>query len=177
MQNATQALDLVLTKLTLVARRVGLTDTAWAAAAGVRKETLSRLRSRRTCDFATLDALARSVGARIEVLEAEAAPVSADGHFPGGFTRDDEERLLNLAAARNLDPQAWRAAGPGFFMAGFAVLLASVRGMDRRALLALAERLHPGSSQVAAFSLWLERSPVQASRFMPMLSARLQHAA
>lgn len=170
-------LESVLATLSASARRRGLTDTAWAASAGVRKETLSRLRSRRTCDFATLDALARAVGARIDVLAVDGPLLAADGHFPVAVKRDDEERLLELAASRILDADAWKRCGPAFFMAGLAVMLAGVHGLDRRGLLALAERLHPGSSQVDGFTLWLARSPVRPSRFMPLLKERLLRAA
>jgi hypothetical protein len=170
-------LESVLATLSASARRRGLTDTAWAASAGVRKETLSRLRSRRSCDFATLDALARAVGARVDVLDIDGPPLAADGHFPVAVKRDDEERLLALAASRTLDANAWKRCGPAFFMAGLAVMLAGVRGLDRPGLLALAERLHPGSSAVDGFTLWLARSPVRPSRFIPMLKERLPRAA
>lgn len=176
MKESPSNLDSVLAALSASARRKGLTDTAWAASAGLRKETLSRLRGGRSCDFATLDALARAVGARIEAL-GEGPPVTADGHFPVAVKRDDEERLLQLAASRTLDPQAWKRLGPAFFMAGLAVMLAAVHGMDRPGLLALAERLHPGSSTVEGFTLWLSRSPVRPSRFLPMLKERLLRAA
>jgi hypothetical protein len=62
-------------------------------------------------------------------------------------------------------------------MAGLAVMLASARGSDRRGLLALAERLHPGASEVAVFERWLERSPVRPTRFLSLLDPRLAHAA
>lgn len=170
-------LESVLAALSASARRRGLTDTAWASCAGVRKETLSRLRSRRSCDFATLDALARAVGARIDVLDVDGQPLTADGHFPVAVKREDEERLLELAVSRTLDAGAWKRCGPAFFMAGLAVMLAGVHGLNRPGLLALAERLHPGSSQVDGFTLWLARSPVRPSRFMPLLKERLLRAA
>jgi hypothetical protein len=64
-------------------------------------------------------------------------------------------------------------------MAGLAVMVASVSEpeFDRRSLLELAEALHAGSSQVGVFGMWLERSPIRPSRFLPMLSAGLRHAA
>lgn len=177
MENATPVLNVILGTLTTAARRRGLTDTAWAAAAGVRKETLSRLRGRGSCDFATLEALATAVGLRIEVSSAAGPELTADGLFPVRLTRDDEERLVDLLASRQLSPDAWRSQGPAFFMAGLAVMLASVSGFDRRSLLLLAEQLHPGASQVEVFALWLERAPVQAERFLPMVLSRSQHAA
>jgi hypothetical protein len=92
-------------------------------------------------------------------------------------SRDYEERLLELCASRGLDPKRWAERGPRFFMAGLAVMLASVPELDRRGLLALAEQLHPGASEPAVFAKWLERSPVRPSRFLPMLAMELKHAA
>jgi hypothetical protein len=54
-------------------------------------------------------------------------------------------------------------------------MIASVWGLDRRALLDLAEQLHAGSSQVGVFAPWLERSPVRPSRFLPMLAMQRSH--
>ena len=163
--------------LSLAARRRGLTDASWCRAAGVRKETLSRLRKRTNCDFATLSALAGAVGARLEVLSAAPVEATQDGHFPATVGREYEQRLADLVASGNYDLDAWRSAGPGFFVAGLAVLAASLKGFDRRRLLALAEQLHPGSSRTEVLALWLERSPVRPSRFAPMLRQRLRHAA
>jgi hypothetical protein len=177
MYNATGGLGSLLATLSAVARRRGLSDSGWAALAGLRKETLSRLRGRRSCDFATLEALARVVGTCIDLRDPGALPADGDGHFPAGFDRDDEQLLLELAVARDFDPGRWLRTGPRFFMAGFAVMLASLRGLDRHGFLALAERLHPGSSHPGVFSLWLERSPLQPSRFVPQLEGRLRYAA
>lgn len=167
----------LLASLTARARANGLSDTRWAAAAGVRKETLSRLRRRETGDFATVARLANAVGTELVARGVTGAPTTADGHFPARVERDDEERLLRLVASGSVDPEAWRAEGPPFFMAGLAVALASARGFDRTRLLALAEALHPGASHPEAFALWLERSPVRPSRFIPAARARLPHAA
>lgn len=177
MKSATPVLNVILGTLTAAARRRGFTDTAWAAAAGVRKETLSRLRGRGSCDFATLEALATAVGLRIDVTWLSDSELTADGLFPARLTREDEERLVDLLASRELSLDAWRSGGPAFFMAGLAVMLASVRGFDRRSLLLLAEQLHAGASRVEVFALWLERAPVRAERFLPMVMSRLQHAA
>jgi hypothetical protein len=166
-------MDELLRDLTREARTQGLNDARWAAAAGVRKETLSRLRRRGTGDHATLTALAAAVGARIGVRGAGSAATTADGHFPVAVDRAYAERLGRVAASGNLDPDAWRAEGPGFFVAGLAVALASGRGMDRTRLLALAEALHPGASQPEAFACWLERSPLRPSQFMPAVRAML----
>jgi hypothetical protein len=97
--------------------------------------------------------------------------------FPASFDRDYEERLLALCASDSLSHRAWSQLGPAFFMAGLAVMLASVPEFDRAKLLSLAERLHPGSSKQAEFAYWLKHSPLRPSRFLPMLSQRLSHAA
>lgn len=172
----------LLVTLTRDARRAGLTDAAWAGRAGLRKESLSRLRRRDTCDFATLRALAEAVGRRVDVQPAQTASLSADGHFPAELNRDLEERLADLCAQDETDPNRWSALGPPFFTAGLAVMLAGAAGHDRSALLELAEQLHPGASEPAVFARWLERSPVRPSRFLPIVNAhsrqaRTRHAA
>lgn len=177
MTKSTSNLATLLDTLSGAARQLSLSDSAWAALSGVRKETLSRVRSRRSADLATVEALALAVGAHLEVRYLDAPTLTADGHFPAGLDRDYEQRLLALSATRELDAARWLAAGPRFFMAGLAVMLASLRGMDRRKLLMLAEQLHPGSSQPEVFALWLARSPVRPSRFVPQLMERLQRAA
>lgn len=166
----------VLDSLTHKARNLGLNDADWAARAGIRKETLSRLKSRRSCDFSTLQSLAQSVGASIGVLDASVMTVTPDALFPARIDREFEDRLFELCASRDLNPERWRRLGPPFFLAGLAVMMASVDGFDRRRLLDLAEQLHAGSSQVGVFTLWLERSPVQPSRFLPPLADRSRAA-
>lgn len=166
----------MLAALTQSARKLGFNDTEWAARAGLRKETLSRLRRRSSCDFATLEALARVVGSRLTVVEESDRAISPDGHFPQSVNRDSEERLLKLCAERSLEPSRWLSAGPAFFMAGLAVMLASAPHFDRRAMLTLSESLHPGASEPAVFARWLERSPVRPSRFLPMLAMEFRHA-
>lgn len=177
MKTSTNELAGLLDRLTHSARARGLNDSQWASAAGLPKETLSRLRRRESCDLATLNALAEAVGARLAVLEGPPPTASTDGHFPSRIDREYEARLLALAASGSLDPARWRATGPAFFMAGLAVVLASVSGSDRRGLLALAESLHPGSSHPDVFQAWLARSPLRPSRFLPMLRAELRRAA
>jgi hypothetical protein len=177
MQESTPGLAGMLTRLAQMARVAGLTDTQWAARAGVRKETLSRLRHRSTCDLETLNALATAVNARLDLVANTGSTTSSDGHFPTGIDRDYECQLVNLCASRSLAPDRWIQLGPRFFMAGLAVMLASVDGYDRRALLALAELLHPGSSEPVVFGQWLERSPLRPSRFLPQLNAEQRHAA
>lgn len=178
MSKSTEPLGQALACLTRRARSRGLTDSAWAACAGIPKETLSRLRGRESCDFGTLCALANALGARVGVLEGPACDATADGHFPLRVDREYEERLLELCASGDLDAARWASAGPRFFMAGLAVMLAGSGGqLDRRGLLALAERLHPGASEVAVFQRWLTHTPVRPDRFLPLLDARLAHAA
>jgi hypothetical protein len=176
MDTSTHTLASTLDALTRSARQLRLTDTEWAARAGLRKETLSRLRRRSSCDFETLDALARAVGSRLTVIDESGPATTADGHFPSSVNREFEERLLRLCATRSLEPAGWASLGPKFFMAGLAVMLASAPGFDRRAMLALAESLHPGASEPAVFARWLRRSPVRPSRFFPMLEVELRHA-
>jgi hypothetical protein len=130
-----------------------------------------------SCDFATLQTLAEVVGASVGVIDGKASGSTADGRFPAKLDRQYEEQLLDICASGNVDPHRWRLLGPAFFMAGLAVMVASVPEFDRRALLELAEQLHAGSSQADVFALWLEHSPVRPSRFLPMLSAHARHAA
>lgn len=167
----------LLAELAAQARALGLTDAEWAVRAKVRPETLSRLRRRSSCDLSTLQALASAVGARLTLEVPSADATTPDGHFPLTLDRDAEARLLSLAASGNLTDEAWLAAGPRFFMAGLAVMLAGEPGLDRRGMLALAERLHPGISEPAVFTLWLERSPLRPSRFLPLLDMERRHAA
>lgn len=177
MHKSTDVLFAVLADLTARARDKGFTDAAWADLAGVRKETLSRLRSRTTCDLATLSALGDAVGARLVVAESPPPPTATDRHFPDRLDRDYEKQLLNLCASRTLDPGRWEQLGPRFFMAGLAVMLASTRDFDRRSLLSLAEALHPGATEPAVFARWLASSPLRPSRFLPMLSVMVRRAA
>lgn len=167
----------LLATLTREARLRGLNDSQWAQAAGLRKETLSRVRSRRTCDFASLEALARAVGVRLAALPGFPVGTSDDGHFPAAVGREYEARLLAVCASGSVDPEQWRVAGPTFFMAGLAVMLAGAQGFDRSRYLGLAEVLHPGASSAEVFALWLARSPVRPSRFLPMLRENLRRAA
>jgi DNA-binding phage protein len=177
MNKSTTTLKNLLERLTVAARKMGLNDSAWASAAGLSKETLSRLRRRSSCDLSTLIALADAAGASLSVTAVPLSATTADGHFPSALSRDYERRLLMLCASRNLDPAAWAAAGPAFFMAGLAVMLASNADADRRGLLALAEALHPGATEVPVFARWLNLSPLRPSRFLPMLRVETKHAA
>lgn len=167
-------LNELLDGLTARARAQGLTDAEWARRAGVRKETLSRLRRRHDCDLSTLQALAREVGATLALGDI-LSPRQQDP-FPASLDRMQEARLLRLAANGSPDVAAWREAGSATFMAGLAVLLASERGPDRRRWLDLAEQIQPGASQPVVFQHWLGRSPLSPSRFLPMLRAERPHA-
>ena len=160
-------LENMLTKMAHAARREKLSNREWAEKAGVRPETLSRLKQRGDCDLATLAALAGAVDLRLALVPR--SPVS----MPKKFGREDEEKLLALCASHSLDLAKWREAGSGFFMAGLAVMLAGVRGVDRQALLALSEALYPGMSSVDTFHAWLAKSPLRPSRFLPMLEQRV----
>jgi hypothetical protein len=177
MKKSTHQLETVLQSLARRARERGLTDSAWAARADIRKETLSRLRGRPSCDFSTLQSLAEAVGVSIGVIEGQRTGLAADDGFPDRLDREYEDQLLELCASGDLGLPRWRRLGPPFFMAGLAVMLASSPNCDRRSLLDLAESLLAGSTQVEVFGSWLERSPVRPSRFLPMLDARIRHAA
>lgn len=102
---------------------------------------------------------------------------TVDGRFPSTIDRDFEERLIDLCVAGDFDPVRWRDVGPPFFMAGLAVLLAGMPEFDRPALLRLAEVIEVGSTQIDVFSVWLKESPLRPSRFLPMVSNRMHHAA
>jgi hypothetical protein len=177
MPKSTVVLATILAALTDRARERGLTDTAWANLAGVRKETLSRLRGRDTCDLATLNSLAACVGARLAIFEQPAATGEAGRNFPAAIGREYERQLLNLCASRSLDPARWEQLGPRFFMAGLAVMVAGTPDFERLSLLNLAEELHPGASEPAVFARWLKASPLRPSRFLPMLGAQVRRAA
>jgi hypothetical protein len=113
----------------------------------------------------------------LSVSVAAQPMTTSDGHFPNELSRDYEQQLLTLCASRTLDPPAWAGAGPVFFMAGLAVMLASNPASDRRGLLELAEILHPGATELPVFATWLRRSPLRPSRFLPMLAMELKYAA
>ena len=175
MLKSTTCLERLLEDLTRHARVRGLNDSQWAAAAQLRKETLSRLRNRGDCDLVTLCALAGAVGSELAVLPASTP--QGPGPFPDRFDREYEASILSICASGTLDTAAWRVLGPSFFMAGIAMLLASVRGFDRTSYLHLAEALHPGISHPDIFNGWLARSPLQPSRFIAMLRTQVEHAA
>jgi hypothetical protein len=163
----------LLSALAPAARRRYATDAGWAQASGVPKETLSRLKGQESCDLRTIDALARAAGYVLAVVPTGARE---SAQVPTTFSREDEDRLLDLCASGNADPAVWSRHGSGFFMGGLAVLLSSARGFDREKYLRLAEALHAGVSTPEVFGLWLRRSPVQPSRFLPMARVRKRPA-
>jgi len=114
-------------------------DAAWAGAAGLPKETLSRLRRAASCDLRTLAALAQAVGYTLTATPADraASRTGSPAHMPERFDRGSEQMLLDLVASGDLDPDAWRAAGPAYFMGGLAVLLPrSTEASERRSVMA-----------------------------------------
>lgn len=161
------SLENLLNTMSSEARRNKLSHGEWAARAGLRAETLSRLKRRGDCDLATLSALAEAVNLRIALIPR------LKMNMPAHFDRDDEERLLTLCVSRSLDLASWQVAGSRFFTAGLAILLAGVNGFDRKAWLQLAEALYPGIGSIDTFRIWLKKSPLRASRFLPMLAQRL----
>lgn len=163
------ALQRMLADLRREARARGLSDAQWAALAHVRAETLTRLKDRSSCDLATLMQLAAVVGASLDLSWASGANGVVASHWPESFSRDDEERLLRFLASRTLEPRAWLQHGSPYFMAGVATMLASLPGFERRRYLELAEALHPGMTTPEVFEGWSHRSPIEPSRFVPML--------
>lgn len=145
------------------------TEASWAKASGLPKETLSRLKAQSSCDLCTVAALAGAAGYRLAAVSETA---QREGHIPEQFSRRYEDELLELAASGDVDADTWRSRGPAFFMGGLAVMLASTRGFERERYLRLAEALHPGVSTPEVFGMWLEKSPVRASRFLPMARKR-----
>jgi hypothetical protein len=100
MRDASTATTL-LARIVDAARARGLSRRALAERAGVRPETLSRIASRGTCDFATLERLAAAAGLRVGV--------SADA--PGGGSGRDAvlgkqaliRTLANAHGARSVE--------------------------------------------------------------------------
>jgi hypothetical protein len=158
----------MLASLTDRARALGWSDAEWARRSGLPKETLCRLRSRTTCDLATLTGLAESVGATLDVRPA-ASVATKDGLFPTRLDRALEARLVDLVRSGSTRPEDWRREAPAYFMAGLAVALASAPEFDRGDYLALAEALHPGASEQRVFDRWLRETPWKPSRFMSQL--------
>ena len=176
MLESTNNLQIIVNELSSAARQRSINDTHWAARADLPKETLSRLRRRDNCDFSTLASLAGAVNMRLGTVDMTLPLLTRDGHFPVHIDRDYEESLLRLCASGSLNLTQWVAMGPHFFMAGLAVMLASVDKYDRCGLLLLAENISPGASKPDIFERWLKHSPLRPSRFLPMLDTTEHHA-
>lgn len=176
MLESTNNLQIIVNELRFAARQRSINDTQWATRAGLPKETLSRLRRRDNCDFSTLTSLASAVNMRLGTVDTTLPQLTRDGHFPVEIGRDYEESLLRLCVSGSLDLAQWVAMGPHFFMAGLAVMLASVDKYDRCGLLLLSENISPGASKLDIFERWLKHSPLKPSRFLPMLENMTRHA-
>lgn len=158
-----------LESLRVDARARGWTDRQWAAAADVRHETLSRVLHRGQCDTATLEALTRACDRTLRVERPETMSADVSGRWPRTFGREAEERVLELVVSGNQDVATWRDAGPAFFMAGLAFMLATQDDFDRAGLARLADELHPGIGSHHAFRRWLRETPLKPSRALPMI--------
>ena len=167
MQKSTKMLPALLKVLTDLAREQGYSDAEWSRRAGMPKETLCRLRSRSTCDFATLQSLGSAVGARLGIQHAEGSPEHREP-WPV-VDRKLEAALVEAVASGSTEAAYWRRLGPPFFLAGLAVMIASVQTFDRQRYLRLAEALHPGATVPRVFQLWLDETPLPPSRFLPMV--------
>jgi hypothetical protein len=143
----------------------GLNRGRWAARAGLPAATLSRLFKRDDCDLRTLERLARAAGQRLLLVPEEARAM------PTRWDREAERSCVLLCASGSTDVARWMRAGPGYFMAGLATMMASARGADREAYLCLARALFPAMSDAAEFGEWLRLSPAKPSRFLPMVRA------
>ena len=95
---------------------------------------------------------------------------SRKGHKVPALSRHEEERLVRLCASGDLRPSRWRRAGDVRTLAGVAMMMATADPPRRPRWLALAEALHAGMSEAAAFGRWLADAPVQAARFLPMVA-------
>jgi ABC-type Fe3+ transport system permease subunit len=179
MNSSTNALDAedprkrLFSALHATARQRFSSDAQWARASGVPKETLSRFRTRLTCDTATLWALANGAGCTLVAVPRLA--LTAEKALQS-FDRNQESILLDLCSSGNQDNAYWRAHGDTFLLGGLATLLASASGFDRARYLRLAESLHIGITTPEVFASWLKLSPIRPARFLPMLRARMNHA-
>lgn len=174
--NSHTRLPALLDALRQRARGRGWTDAEWARRAGLPKETLCRLRTRSSCDLATLAQLAAPLEASLAVRDASPA-TSADGRWPMRVDRTLERRLLDLAASRSTRADDWRPLGPPYFVAGVAMMLASVPEFDRAAYLELAESLHPGIATPRVLAAWLATTPLPPARFLSAARAEASREA
>lgn len=177
MSKSTNPVRSLVLALSGAARDLGWSDAEWARRSGLPKETLCRLRSRENCDVATLAALSNAVGKRLTAGDPSVGRTHASGLWPPFVDRRFEARLIDLLRCRSTNEVEWRALGPGFFLAGVAVMLASVPGFDRPRYLDLAESLHPGASEPRVFEKWLADTPIAPARLLPMVQQQLNHEA
>src|SRR5450759_1576712 len=91
----------LLDQMSKAAKGIFSTDSSWAKASGLPKETLSRLRRKPSCCLQTLAALAQTAG---YTLVAVPATVHDGEHMPNAFGREYEDDLLDLCASGNADP-------------------------------------------------------------------------
>src|SRR4030067_2729322 len=102
----------LLDQMSKAAKGLFSTDSSWAKASGLPKETLSRLKRNPSCDLQTLAALAQTAGFK---LLAVPETVQDGAHLPNAFGREYEDDLLDLCASGNFDPDVWGARGRGLF--------------------------------------------------------------
>src|ERR1035437_720342 len=95
----------LLDQMSKAAKEIFSTDSSWAKASGLPKETLSKLKRNPSCDLQTLAALAQTAG---YTLIAVPATVQGGEHMPNAFLREYEDELLNLCASGNAEPDVWR---------------------------------------------------------------------
>ena len=104
------------------------------------------------------------------IIPAEAnpgvKPVNRSGKIEEVSFREKEEAMLALCAGTR-DVKTWRRAGTPRFMAGMALMLASVSGFDRARYLALAQKLDPTALSVGAFEVWFAANPYESSLSSP----------
>lgn len=158
----------LLEKLSLLegaASRLGLNRARWAERAGLRAETVSRLFGREDCELKTLTSLA--VAANQQLLFV----AQPQRQMPDVWNRDVERKYVVLCASGSTDVGRWLREGPRYFLSGLAMMMASSRGADRDAYLALAVALCPAMQEPAEFRTWLSMTPAKPSRFLPMVRA------
>lgn len=89
------------------------------------------------------------------------------------WTRESEERAIELCSSQDLRPSRWLRAGDTRTLAGIAVMMASEPEFDRKRMLALATRLDSTMTSAAGFNRWLSETPVIAARLLPMIRSRM----
>ncbi len=86
--------------------------------------------------------------------------------------RDTESALVDLCAHLPPDAQLWRQFGDAPFLAGLAVALAGHHGFDRRAYLALADSLLPGSGRPEQYAAWYRTHRPDFPRLFSMINKK-----